>query len=174
METSTSELEKPTRAAAHMMEERGYVVVGGRTPFKIGELLHHFGGNGYLGPNWRLEITETTDRADWDEQFVMLFGPDVPNPDDSSLPGGYYRCELIRIRETSLRLEVMDLDYDDEYVTPDDTGSMDADEYVRKRYGDDPEVCAALKLAEEAVEKLQEQLDRAGARRIRLVPALLQ
>jgi hypothetical protein len=88
-----------TDAALKMMKQRGYVVVaclGEQLPEDepaVGNTLDKFAG--CFLPCYLLEITEPTDRADWEAQVLAIFGkPKRPlNGDD--LTATFWRCKLI-------------------------------------------------------------------------------
>ena len=81
-----------TEAAKRMMKDRGYVVAGFKyVHHQPGDRLTDFGG--LLLKDFVLYVTAQTDRADWDEQFKLLFQAEKnPATDD----GLFYRCQLLK------------------------------------------------------------------------------
>lgn len=88
----------PDSAAVTLMARRGHVVVAFPGTADVSALttpgfkLSLFGG-GFL-VNGHLEITKSTDRRDWDQQFRMLF-PRRKDRNNHTEDTAYFRCRYI-------------------------------------------------------------------------------
>ena len=87
-----------TEAALKMSNERGYVVIGfliggaGELLVIPGDSFREFAGELLIG--YKLVVLERTNRADWDEQVVAMFGCKSFDKNPWKEKDPFYRCEL--------------------------------------------------------------------------------
>lgn len=83
--------------ALQMVRERGYVVLGipanATDRYTAGDHTIFWGGRMLL--SGELEVLAPTDRADWDAQFVALFGHRKKDKSKPEPGQRFFRCVLI-------------------------------------------------------------------------------
>jgi hypothetical protein len=89
------------KAAKRMMKLRGYVVLclthwSLNTQRVPGDTFSYWCG-AYLG-DYELIVTGKTNGADWDAQFVAIFGKRKKDTNEKHRRDRFYRCELRKIK----------------------------------------------------------------------------